>query len=48
MSLDRRSPTDPILMRINMLEESVIRGHEETLRRIDEIRRMFESQRPGN
>jgi hypothetical protein len=47
MLLDRRSPTDPILLSITMLEDTVVHQHGETMRRIAEIRRMFE-QRPGN
>jgi hypothetical protein len=42
--LGRSGPTDPILMRLNTLQDFVVRNNEETLSRIDEIRRMLDSQ----
>ena len=36
--------SDPVLMRLNILEDMMRRTHEEGLRRLEEIRQLYEAQ----
>jgi len=36
--------SDPILLRLNILEDMMRRNHEKGMRRLEEIRQMYEAQ----
>ena len=36
--------SDPVLMHLNILEDMMRRNHEEGLRRLEEIRQLYEAQ----